>query len=90
MVLKDGGVLLEHLAHLATNVMGLSAAVIGVVDRRKGQEPRRAAHGLAPGHLALIKTIYGLLYNTLGLRCAPHSQAGQKPGPVGTTELSSM
>ena len=60
-MLTDGGLLLEHLARLTTNVMRTSAAVVGVLDRRKGLEPRRAAHGLSREQLLLIKEIEAAL-----------------------------
>jgi diguanylate cyclase (GGDEF)-like protein len=60
-VLSDSGLLLEHFARLAINVAGTSAAVVGVLGRRKGAGPRRAAFGLSREELATVREIERVL-----------------------------
>ena len=60
-MLTGGGLLLEHFARLATIVMGTSAAVVGVRDRRRGQAPRRIAYGLSQSQMACLDGIEEIL-----------------------------
>lgn len=57
----NGGLLLEHFARLATSVAGASAAVVGVLGRRRGLGPRRAAYGLSREQLTAVEEIEGIL-----------------------------
>ena len=60
-MLTSGGLLLEHFARLATTVAGTSAAVVGVLGRRKGLGPTRAAYGLSAEQSAAVMEIEQVL-----------------------------
>jgi diguanylate cyclase (GGDEF)-like protein len=60
-VLTNGGLLLDHFARLATNLAGASAAVVGVIGRRRGIAPRRAAYGLSREQTAELMQIEAIL-----------------------------
>ena len=51
-VLTNNGPLLDHFARLAASVTGFPSAAVGVLDRVKSRDPRRASYGLSREQLA--------------------------------------
>lgn len=70
-MITNSGLLLEHFARIAANVAGTSAAVVGVIGRRKGLGPRRAAYGLSREQSIAIKEIERILNTGPSLTVVP-------------------
>jgi diguanylate cyclase (GGDEF)-like protein len=79
-VLTHGGSLLEHFARLATNVAGTSAAIVGVLGRRKELGARRAAFGMSREQLAAVQEIEDILDRGTELTVIPDLTQDERLG----------
>ena len=62
-MLTNSGLLLDHFARLATDVAGTSAAVVGVLGRRKDRGLRHSAFGLSPEQSIAVMQIDQILHS---------------------------
>ena len=76
--LANSGLLLEHFARLATNIMGMTAAVISL-RRRRGSEPRHVTYGLSCEQVAQIKDAEEILDAGADLKILPDIAQGVWP-----------